>query len=336
MKDSSSIRIRRAFMTLNIVLMLICSHTTIKAQICGDANGSGSINMADGAFLAVYLVLDGLAPPNPGDADFDGYEGISIYDFRFHGAYIGQGGGAPICPSVNPAIAAEPNSELLLRYSGWYPPNQDSFMMSIRVVSPFASFDGYMFPMKIRVDGQIPNTLSITDENCIQGLGFNICPSRIVADSGIVLLSNFSHWGGTVDFSQNEIAKITLTLPPSTVPRPIEISWTVLSPIGAPTQDSSLYPLFLHWQFAEGLKGYLPTLTAGCCSLAGDANGDNSVNIADVTYMIARIFAGGPAPPCNDAADANGDNLNNIADVTYLIARIFAGGPAPICGSTGI
>ena len=74
---------------------------------------------------------------------------------------------------------------------------------------------------------------------------------------------------------------------------------------------------------------------SGCCQTAGDANHDTNVNISDVTFLIARIFAGGAAPMCNDEADANGDNNVNIADVTYLIARIFAGGPAPVCGNTG-
>lgn len=74
---------------------------------------------------------------------------------------------------------------------------------------------------------------------------------------------------------------------------------------------------------------------AGCCQTAGDANHDGSVNISDVTFLIARIFAGGTAPVCNDEASANGDNTVNIADVTFLIARIFAGGPAPACGNTG-
>jgi len=64
----------------------------------------------------------------------------------------------------------------------------------------------------------------------------------------------------------------------------------------------------------------------------GDANNDGSINIADVTYMIARIFSGGPAPkPNSDAGDANCDTSFNIADVTFLIARIFSGGPAPGC-----
>ena len=72
-----------------------------------------------------------------------------------------------------------------------------------------------------------------------------------------------------------------------------------------------------------------------CCDIAGDADDNGAVNIADVTFLITRIFAGGSAPPCADEGDANGDNKVNIADVTFLIARIFAGGPAPVCGTTG-
>lgn len=80
----------------------------------------------------------------------------------------------------------------------------------------------------------------------------------------------------------------------------------------------------------------LEAFMSGCCATAGDANNSGSVNISDVTFLIARIFAGGPAPICNDQADANGSDAVNISDVTFLIARIFAGGPAPVCGQTGL
>ena len=74
----------------------------------------------------------------------------------------------------------------------------------------------------------------------------------------------------------------------------------------------------------------------GCCDLPGDANNDERVNIADVTFLIARIFAAGAAPGCCREGDANGDGALNIADITYLIARIFAAGPAPLCGPSNI
>ncbi len=64
----------------------------------------------------------------------------------------------------------------------------------------------------------------------------------------------------------------------------------------------------------------------------GDASGDGSFNIADVTFLIDRIFSGGPAPcPVPGLGDVNCDNKVNINDVTYAIAAIFAGGPVPCC-----
>ncbi len=61
----------------------------------------------------------------------------------------------------------------------------------------------------------------------------------------------------------------------------------------------------------------------------GDANGDGKVNIADITYLIRRIFAEGPAPITQTGGDADGNGSVNVGDVTYLIAYIFGGGPPP-------
>ena len=76
-------------------------------------------------------------------------------------------------------------------------------------------------------------------------------------------------------------------------------------------------------------------LERNCCAMPGDANHDGKTNIADITFLIARIFAGGPQSACCREADANGDARMDIADVVYLIRRIFAGGPAPVCGVPG-
>ncbi len=63
--------------------------------------------------------------------------------------------------------------------------------------------------------------------------------------------------------------------------------------------------------------------------LCGDANGDVTVDISDVVYLIAYIFSGGSAPSPLLAGDANCDNAVDISDVVYLIAYIFSGGLAP-------
>jgi photosystem II stability/assembly factor-like uncharacterized protein len=60
----------------------------------------------------------------------------------------------------------------------------------------------------------------------------------------------------------------------------------------------------------------------------GDANGDGTIDVADVFYLINALFASGPAPV--GAADVNGDGVVDIADVFYLINDLFAGGPPPV------
>jgi len=72
-----------------------------------------------------------------------------------------------------------------------------------------------------------------------------------------------------------------------------------------------------------------------CCVVAGDANNDGALTIGDVTFLIARIFSGGPAPICAEAGDPDASGNLTIGDVTYLIARIFTGGPEPICPPPG-
>lgn len=69
-----------------------------------------------------------------------------------------------------------------------------------------------------------------------------------------------------------------------------------------------------------------------CCLIAGNANGDDKVNIADVSFVIAWLFAAGPSPVCCAEGNANGDDKLNIADVSYVISWLFAAGPDPICG----
>jgi hypothetical protein len=67
----------------------------VKNATCGDADGSGEINISDAVYLVCYIFLD-CAAPSPrmaGDADCDGT--ISIVDVVYLVNYIFNDGPAP-------------------------------------------------------------------------------------------------------------------------------------------------------------------------------------------------------------------------------------------------
>lgn len=80
--------------------------------------------------------------------------------------------------------------------------------------------------------------------------------------------------------------------------------------------------------------GYLYINSSICCiGNRGnvDSDIDDLVNVLDLTYLIDRLFRGGPPPVCVEEANLDGDpdNLMNVLDLTFLIDRLFRGGPPP-------
>lgn len=59
-----------------------------------------------------------------------------------------------------------------------------------------------------------------------------------------------------------------------------------------------------------------------CCVVPGDANNNGTFNLLDVTFLINKLFKGGPTPACLSQADANGNNVVNLLDVTYMINKL--------------
>lgn len=116
-----------------------------------------------------------------------------------------------------------------------------------------------------------------------------------------------------------------------------QLKWQVISGGGTTVGSSTNYRLSTTLgQTAVGLgsstnyqvnQGFQQSF--GQTYLCGDANNDGSINISDAVYLIAYIFASGPAPNPLLAGDANCDSAVNISDAVYLIAYIFAGGSAP-------
>lgn len=67
--------------------------------------------------------------------------------------------------------------------------------------------------------------------------------------------------------------------------------------------------------------------------ICGDANGDASgPDIADLVFLTAYMFNGGPAPPIPEAVNVDGnETAGDIADLVYLVSFMFQSGPPPQC-----
>lgn len=81
-------------------------------------------------------------------------------------------------------------------------------------------------------------------------------------------------------------------------------------------------------------RGYLYINSSICCiGNRGNVDGDveDKLTILDLTYVIDRLFRGGPPAPCPEEANVDNDPENKltILDLTFLVDRIFRGGPAP-------
>jgi hypothetical protein len=76
---------------------------------------------------------------------------------------------------------------------------------------------------------------------------------------------------------------------------------------------------------------FTPQFVSRCFYLApyvyGDVDGDNSITMDDVVYLIKYLLANGPAPAY--AADMNCDGEVDNSDFLYLINYLKKGGPPP-------
>jgi|GEM_PF-1570085 len=84
-----------------------------------------------------------------------------------------------------------------------------------------------------------------------------------------------------------------------------------------------------------GLRSAIKLTLQNDCLIVGDINHDGQgPDIADLVYLVAYMFSGGPPPVVLAEADINGDGSGpDIADLVYLVAYMFQGGPAPVpCG----
>lgn len=77
--------------------------------IIGDADGSGSVDIADAVFLVAYIFSGGSAPQPLVAGDADGSGSLDIADAVYLIGYIFSGGSAPKCPGNFSTVQLSPN-----------------------------------------------------------------------------------------------------------------------------------------------------------------------------------------------------------------------------------
>jgi hypothetical protein len=115
-----------------------------------------------------------------------------------------------------------------------------------------------------------------------------------------------------------------------------EINWQVISGGGTNASSANFLLMGTLAQAAVGGassanysvdQGYWQSF--GCCDKRGDVDNTGSIDVGDLTYLVAYLFQGGPPPPCEDEGDVDGTGSIDVGDLTYLVAYLFQGGPPP-------
>jgi hypothetical protein len=65
--------------------------------VCGDLNGSGTVNISDISYLVDYLFRGGPAPVLDAAANMDGSPGLTVSDLSYVVDFLFRGGPAPVC-----------------------------------------------------------------------------------------------------------------------------------------------------------------------------------------------------------------------------------------------
>jgi hypothetical protein len=63
----------------------------------------------------------------------------------------------------------------------------------------------------------------------------------------------------------------------------------------------------------------------------GDVNGNWTLDLGDVVYLISYQYKNGPAPNPLEAGDVNCSGVVELGDLVYLISFLYKGGPPPSC-----
>jgi len=290
---------------------------TCDSVVCGDIDGNGIYNIGDYAYIAGFIFGGGPAPAPC--RDIDGYDLITVRDLILSASML------PASCVTQPKIVAQPTNQMTIWYQRLFSQNQSTSTFPLEFTnSSTGNIRAFDLPLAVRVDGQIPQAISVS-------LAGSTWPDQNIAvkidtAAGTILLSDLS---GSVPPGTYTLCYITIEMPFSTSTRYTSFTCTDLGPymtgVFEPPNSACRYPMFLD----DNLNALQPMLRTFC--LCGDVNSSGNFSISDALFIIATIISGGPLPAIPCLGDANGSGGMSITDAVVLINYIFFNGPEPHC-----
>lgn len=229
-----------------VILLLAPSYAA--AQICGDVDGDGRINIGDAVLLMNCFYKGGPLPPNYLYADADGYEVLTVNDL-----IVLLSGRTPVCPPTQRKFSGPPNNgyQLFLDSDTW-PAGVSTKTVEVRIntITPFIYT---VLPLLIHVGSESPDVISITPDPDFMDWSdvgaapyYSAGPGRAMiafADTGYAPIGPFQTTGYPNGKTMATI-ELSLTTPP-TSDQPISLGWDMECPPVNPTYGSSSYPVLL-------------------------------------------------------------------------------------------
>ncbi len=296
---------------------------------CGDVDGSGSFfpDVSDMSYLNQYLFQDGPAPPCYEEADMDDYQVVTLADHIYLIDYLYHSGPAPTCPPAHGKLDGPVGpSDYLELMEGVVPAGVTTMTLHLRLQTT-RPYHIMVFPVRIRVDGQIPTSMTnLLFTNLLDPLAF-FRAGRIDVAGGKLLMTAGDYASDAAGPFCGDMATVDITVPVSGVDRQITIEWDPWLPVH--NGEYSHYPMLVEADKTTRTPGLH---FAACLNICGNADGVGVVpDIADMNYLRAYLVQDGPMPPCHEDADMDGFAVVTTHDLLYFSEYLFALGPPPTC-----
>ncbi|MGB2770002.1 MAG: hypothetical protein WBC88_09795 [Candidatus Zixiibacteriota bacterium] len=250
----------------------------------GDVNGDGMAwTLTDLNYLSAYLVAGGPPPPNPIDADVDGFPGINLGDVFHFAAYFVEGNCWPL-----PYIGVGTRKSSQIRFSSDLIFSMETGVLDTTRIKIIENGGPEIWGMVIPLSfDNEPNEVEVTldsvsfDGSIVGGAGWSVIDN---VNKTFLLYSNEIVPYGTTGLVA------TLYFTKTSDGDPLAISATEI----APSHSFTL----LGWWCAGGPPSPGRMLTPKISlSENGDVNCDGVIDIGDAVYITNYLYRGGP-PPC--------------------------------------